>query len=334
MRNSIDRILVIVVSRIGDTLLNIPAIRSISNHYPDSKITVLAHPKRLEVLSNLDFVDYYGKITKYSAYLKGWFAKKFDLAFVYSNDEQILKFALRSSIRVISYKHQRKNINKKLFKSVVLSDYEKKTSISTSMALPKSIGILQSSWTLEFNLSSFERTFVENFLNSNNLEKKFIIGIQAVSFPTKAYRDWPIEKFADLFKQILRIKPDSIFLLYGGNHPIEIEKITWLHQKFRSNSVSLLGLSLRKTAAIMSRNHLFIGVDTGPSHLMSCFERPMVVLYHCLYKSQNVGIRRNKNFQFVDHPATSSCYEGSSMNEIEVEEVFQRIKLILNNEKV
>ena len=64
MRHSIEKILVIVVSRIGDTLLTTPAIKSIANHYPNSKITILAHPKRLEVLSNLDFVHSYGKVDK------------------------------------------------------------------------------------------------------------------------------------------------------------------------------------------------------------------------------------------------------------------------------
>ena len=48
--NSFQKILVIIVSRIGDTLLTTPAIKSISGHYKDTEITVLAHPKRYTVL--------------------------------------------------------------------------------------------------------------------------------------------------------------------------------------------------------------------------------------------------------------------------------------------
>ena len=115
--NSIQKILVIIVSRIGDTLLTTPAIESISGHYPDSKITVLAHPKRFSVLQYLPFVNNIGVISKKNAIWKGRFIKKYNLAFVYGHDKSLVLYALRTSKRVIAFKHSNIKIDNKLYKS-------------------------------------------------------------------------------------------------------------------------------------------------------------------------------------------------------------------------
>ena len=47
-------ILVVNVCRIGDTLLATPALRALARAWPEAQITVLGHPKRVEMLENLD----------------------------------------------------------------------------------------------------------------------------------------------------------------------------------------------------------------------------------------------------------------------------------------
>ena len=44
------RVLIINVTRIGDTILTTPAIRAIAKFFPNATLTVLGHPKRVEVL--------------------------------------------------------------------------------------------------------------------------------------------------------------------------------------------------------------------------------------------------------------------------------------------
>jgi heptosyltransferase-3 len=69
--NSYKKILIIIVSRIGDTLLTTPAIKSIANYYGDAEITVLGHPKRYKVLQYLPFVHCTGSISKKKRFLEG-----------------------------------------------------------------------------------------------------------------------------------------------------------------------------------------------------------------------------------------------------------------------
>ena len=116
--NSYKKILIIIVSRIGDTLLTTPAIKSIANYYGDAEITVLGHPKRYKVLQYLPFVHCTGSISKNSAFWKGRFGKIYDLAFVYGYDESLVLYALRVSKRTIAFKQGNSKIDDSLYKSV------------------------------------------------------------------------------------------------------------------------------------------------------------------------------------------------------------------------
>jgi len=74
-------------------------------------------------------------------------------------------------------------------------------------------------------LNNLNIIFAEKTLNSKKLNNKLLIGIQAVSFPTKDFRDWPIKYFLDLCQQIAHEEPNVHFLIYGGPSPEEKIKL-------------------------------------------------------------------------------------------------------------
>ena len=51
-----QRILVINVSRIGDTLLVTPALRALASAWPQARISFLGHPRRVEIMQHLPFI--------------------------------------------------------------------------------------------------------------------------------------------------------------------------------------------------------------------------------------------------------------------------------------
>ena len=325
--NSIQKILIIIVSRIGDTLLTTPAIKSISKHFKDAEITVLAHPNRYEILKSLPFINIVGCISKKTAFWRGRFAMIYDMAFVYGYDSSLVSYALRVSKRVIAFKQNDKSINLKLYKSVVLTNEQKKTSIDSMMALPESIGISIVTRRLLFNVSEYESRIAEETIHKKDLEGKFLIGLKVASFPTKAFRDWPIEYFLELCSRIYKKKPDVHFLIYGGRD--EKDKVDWLYGQLNGNATSFIGMTLRETAAIMSQTSMYIGVDTGPTHIMSTFDIPMIVLYHCLYSSKNVGTKGHPCLYAIDHPDFDECSKKSNMSDISVEDVINIVDVIL-----
>ena len=329
--NSIKKILVIIVSRIGDTLLTTPAIESISGHFIDSDITVLAHPKRYTILQHLPFVHNVGFITKNTAIWKGRFGKKYDLAFVYGYDKNLVLYALRVSNRVIAFKQRNNKIDNRLYKSVELPKPKNMHFVDIFMALPQAIDIHADNKRLSLSLTKDDKLFAENVLTENKLSNKLLIGIQAIGFPTKAYRDWPIECFLELCKKIIDKNPNVHFLIYGGHAEKEKEKLDWLSKGLSGYATSFVGTPLRETAAIMSKTHLYFGVDTGPTHIMSTFNIPMIVLFHCKLKSEIYGALEHPHYFAIDHPNKKNCSEASSMSDISVKTVLEVANKALND---
>jgi heptosyltransferase-3 len=54
-----------------------------------------------------------------------------------------------------------------------------------------------------------------------------LIGLQIASFPTKAYRDWPIENFIDLCRRIRSHYAGAHFLIFGGKLERERTKLLY-----------------------------------------------------------------------------------------------------------
>lgn len=329
----IQKILIIQVSRIGDTLFATPAIRTIAERCPNATITVLAHPNRASVLEYLPFIKHLGVIEKNRALFKGWFLpKQYDLAFVYGFDQPLVSYALRVSRKVVAFRQDSEVINKKLYKVAERPNFHSEHAVKQLLRLPKALGWDTTNLRLAMHitLSEFKQAYIRLDKISSNNPAPFIIGLQVASFPTKSYRDWPIESFVELAKQIKQKIPTAHFLIYGGK--AERDRTEWLHSQILDYSTHLAGeLSLRQTAAVMGLSNLYIGIDTGPTHMMSTFSVPMVVLFH--YKCPpNI-------YRPLNHPAceiieltepTDVRESESDMSEISVKEVLLRVKALIN----
>ena len=327
--SSYKKILIIIVSRIGDTLLATPAIKSIADHYGDAEITVLGHPKRYKVLQYLPFVHHTGSISKNSAFWKGRFGKKYDLSFVYGYDESLVLYALRVSKKTIAFKQDNRKIDNRLYKSVKFPTSQGMHFVDIFMSLPKAMNISATTKRLSLSLTEKDKLFAENILTENKLTNKVLVGIQAVGFPTKSYRDWPIEYFSELCTEMIKKTPNVHFLIYGGCDEKEKKKIDWLFNSIMSHATSLIGMPLRETAAVMSKTHLYIGVNTGPTHIMSTFDIPMIVLNHCLLKNSEYGALGHPHYFSIDHPDDKKCSEDSTMSDIPVKVVLDTVNKIL-----
>jgi heptosyltransferase-3 len=155
--------------------------------------------------------------------------------------------------------------------------------------------------------------------------------VQVASFPTKAYRDWPIASFIELCERIRRQWPTAHFLIFGGRD--EHQRTEALKATLGDAATHYAGrLSLRQTAALMSRLDLYIGVDTGPTHLMSAFDIPLVGLYHGISRSQLIAPLEHPCFHAVDHPlAGPGCPTEASMADISVDTVLNAVRAALSS---
>jgi heptosyltransferase-3 len=316
-------VLVIIVARIGDTLLATPALRALKLAIPQGRLTVLAHPKRLEALQHLPFVDVLGGITKASAPLRGWIAKsRYEVALVYGHDAALVRYALRASDGVIAFRQRDAALNRRLA-HLVEEPSGPEHAVLHRLSLIAPLGLSSSDLRLAYCVTAEERVWARQWLGAHAPSGRPLIGLQIASFPTKAHRDWPVASFQELIARVAAAQPQARFLLLG-DAAAAAKAAPLLAAYPRLVALAAGKSSLRQSAALMAELDLYIGVDTGPTHIAGALGIPMVALFHCAYPGRNLAPSQHPAFVMIEHPLTGrSRATTASMADIPVAAVWQ-----------
>lgn len=307
------------------------AIRAVARAFPDSEITCLGHPKRFTILK-LPFVNHLGAITKNRApWLDRFSGRRFDYALVYGFDRALVKYALRLSSRVIAFRQHDEALNQQLYKMVEPPVVGSMPGVKQLLLLPEVLKIKPDGFYLSYHVEEAERVWAINKLRTLfSKSTRPIVGLQIQSFPTKPYRDWPVNSFIELCKKILNRYNKAQILLLGG--PLDQDKTTPFKVSIGDKLHILAGtLSLRESAAVMGQLDLYVGVDTGPTHIAGALNIPMVALYHCLHPSRCLQPLENSRVQVIDLPVIESeCSSEKNMSLIPVDVVWNKVQSALN----
>ena len=307
----------VIVGRIGDTVLTTPILEALRARH--RHLTVMAHPKRIEVLQNLDFIDDLQPLTKRSAVFKSRLSKnQYDLALCWGADDALFAFCQRSAKKTIAFA-QPNFLSKQNGKSILVP-----VPASTSMhalkeraLLLEEAGIDLSNRRLRYSVTPLEREQADHWLRQEGLlQAGPLIGIQAFSFHTKSHRDWPLKNFNALVQLISQQFPSAKFIFFGDKSSRELLNDSPLKNNPAVN-LAAGKLTLRESAAVMSALDLYIGVDTGPTHIAGAFDVPMVALYHPLYPG---------NFlKPLGHPNCIVVQAPQEMNQLTVGSVYDAV---------
>ena len=188
------------------------------------------------------------------------------------------------------------------------------------------MGISPAGLNLAYCVTDVETTWARAELNRSFPDTASpLIGLQVASFPTKAYRDWPLDNFIALTERVRAVWPQTHFLIFGGGE--EKERTRTLAELLGAAATRYAGrLTLRQTAALMNELDLYVGVDTGPTHIMGALHRPMVALYHGYSPSRVLAPLDHPCVYIVDHPlADLGATPETPMSDITVERVWQAV---------
>ncbi|MER2471042.1 glycosyltransferase family 9 protein [Photorhabdus laumondii] len=327
----IKNILVIVIARFGDTLLVTPVIRALKQKWPGANIDVMAHKRTKQILENISDINKLTAFSKGKAKWCGWFTRKhYDLALVYSDDKPLLQYAKRKSHLTVSFSD----------KSALQSDWltvEKPKALMPAQQeramLASAVDVEVNDWQLNYCVSEKELHFAEGFIRQYHLENKLLIGFQLQSFPAKAYRDWPVEHFYQLAQHICGRYPQSHIMLLGSTDG-KIAAQSLAKRLGAEKCTSLVGrLTMRQNAAIMSQLDLYVGVDTGPTHLAGALGIPMVAMYHSFHPGRFLAPQQHSHLVVIEHPVHyMQATRKDSMSAISVEQVWQATQKLLETQ--
>ncbi|MBD2804195.1 glycosyltransferase family 9 protein [Xenorhabdus sp. ZM] len=323
-------ILIINIARFGDTLLVTPVIRALKEKWPDANIDVLAHKKTKEILENIDSINQLKAFSKGKAKWSGWFSRRnYDLALIYGHDDALWNYAKRKAKVTV---HFSDTSGVKSNEYIVAKPRELMQAQQERALLINVLGIEVNDWRLHYCVSRYEEEYAVDFLRQHGLEQRLIIGFQLQSFPAKAYRDWPVEHFDELAQRIYRDYPHAHILLLGSKEGEGSAQM--LADKLGLNRCTPLAgrTTMRQNAAIMKQLHLYVGVDTGPTHLAGALGIPMVALYHSFHPGRFLAPQQHPKLAVIEHPVDyKQATRQDAMSAISVEQVWTAVQRLLKD---
>lgn len=308
-----------MVARIGDTLLATPALRALRAAVPNGRLEVLAHPSRRQLLLALPFIDALGGIKPGTAWYRGRLRPpRHDIAVVYGHDAALLHYAARAARRVVAFDQRDAALNARLWRKVA-EPQGLLHAVHHRLMLAEALGARATDLRLAYATTAEECAWARQWVEQHVDGDGFLVGLQIASFATKRYRDWPLAHFAELARRVVAYRPGSRIIVLGD--AASRKPAAALAAELGGCTVSAAGrLDLRQTAALIERLDLYVGVDTGPTHLAGALGVPMVTLYHCRHRGRYLAPLQHQRLRVLEHPASdAACSDATSMAELEVD---------------
>lgn len=275
--SSLKKILVVSTTGVGDTLWSTPALSLLRQKLPHSHISVLTSPLGAQVLKNNPNINELIPIRKSNICLL-WFyfilkPKQFDTILIFHiSDRWLIPFCYLLAPQKLLGFHR----HAKVFAPLLSHSYEVGLThpIMQRISLLESLGISGKDHQIKIFLSESEQKLAQDFLQKYHLSSEsLLVGIQPGA--SQAFKQWPLEHFIELCKKLWNI-PHIRIIIFGSKSEME------LGEKIREEVeviVAAGALSLRGTAALISKMDLFISNDTGPMHLALAQKIPIVSIF-------------------------------------------------------
>jgi heptosyltransferase-3 len=297
---------------------------------PQGELDVIAHPKRIDVLEHLPFVDRLVPAAGARLLLERLKRRKpYDHAFVFGNDARLFRHAFAVATRVTGFRQGDERINARLA-PLAERPGTLEHAVVERMRLARAAGIDSPDLRPEYHVLPEERAGAERFLASLFPQRpRPLLAVVPKSFPTKAYRDWPAQRFAELFARLFDVHAEAGVVLLGDAAGRSVaDELT---AKFAGRVASAAGQrSLRESAALVAVADAYVGVDTGPTHIAGALDVPMVALYHCAHRGRHLAPLQRPGLEVVEHPCPDArCSDTVPMGEIDAEVVWQRLQRVL-----
>ncbi|MCX6978770.1 MAG: glycosyltransferase family 9 protein [Verrucomicrobia bacterium] len=266
------RILVIRGGAIGDFILTLPAIRLLRENFPAAHLEILGYTHIAALAKGRFYADATRSI-EYSA-LAGFFIPNStlapDLVDYFASFHQVVSYLFDPDLFFES------NLRRAGVKNL-LPAYSRPNPtehIARQLAKPlQSLALFLDNPAPLLHPSTSDHAFAETFLGDSSAP---LIAIHPGS--GSPLKNWPLDNWKILFLWLLSLHPQPRILLVGGeaDHP----QLLFLSSLAPQSSCPLAkDLALPPLPPILSRATLFIGHDSGISHLAAATNCPCLLLF-------------------------------------------------------
>ncbi len=345
-RGKFEKILVVQLWGIGETILVLPSLRALREKYKKATISVVATQRNIDIFYNNKDAN---KILKLNLnpfsvlffILKNF--RKFDLVVdmeEYLNVSAIISF-FAGKYRV-GYSH---NVRAKLYHEKVKYN-DNQHAMETFLDLVRKVNAdFKAEKLLSLNYSEQDKERVDGFLKNKADKNDFLIGIAPGAAESAKARMWPWKNYAQLCNNILSNKKNKIIFVGNQVENGLIQKIQ-SEIKVADRTINTAGFfDLNALFYLIKKCNLFVGNDSGPMHIAAAQGVKTVGLFgpnlpvrFGPYGKWNVAIYKGYNCSFspcinVHKGQVPDCLfaensedYGKCMKNIKVGDVLKEIK--------
>ncbi len=314
----------------GDVIHALPVLATLRKHCPEAGIAWIVKNKFSDLLAGnpalTEIIPFDNN--NFLQLIKILRKKKFDVALDLQGlfRSGILTYFSKAGHRIGFSKVNSRELSHIFYNHKVTPPQKAVHVVDKNLSLLEPLGISEYIYDFKVPISAQDLNFANDFFESRKLvpkRDKIIMLNPGAGWPTKR---WPAENFPRLADKLTKYSNANtkVIMSWGPQEKDIIENI----KSNMNNRIAIMPQStIKQLAAIIKSCDLFVGSDTGPTHLAAALEIPVVSLYGPSDPERN-GPYGTKNIIIQKDIPCVSCWKRECdtidcMKNISVDEVFE-----------
>ncbi len=342
-------ILVIRLSSLGDVLMSVPAVRALRRQFPDAHISWLAEGSVAGILAQQDFIDdviYFprGALSRHfktghfstTAYilkdfLKTLRSRRYDLIIDFHGiAKSVAMMMLARGGKTVGFGPMFAKDMTYIFYGKRVNGIQKRIhKVDRNMLVAGFMGCKEPPADLPLRAHDEARRYIDEFLRSRNMHQP-VLAVNPFASKDSAFKRWPLERYADLIRKIKQDRMGPVVIIWG---PGEREEAHRLAAMTGEGAELACQTDIAQLYALLTRCAVYIGGDTGTTHLASAAQIPVVSIFgptdfivNRPYSRKSVVIRKDMSCSPCKN---KNCKSRECLMNISVNEVFEAVKKII-----
>jgi heptosyltransferase-1 len=333
-----SRVLCFTCAGIGDTLTDSVVFKALRETFPEAHLAGVVHRRRQVLLEHNPYVDQiflFHKGPRAFRQLRNelraagpWDA----ILYLRGNDPEprCLGYLLDPDVTVSVPNMTR--LSWLCAHQVEQPDWDATHGVEQTLRIARYVGAHTDEPHLVYAVRDEERARLEETLRRMLIGKKPRLVLQLGGGRRAAWRDWPVERYAELLRLCAHGLDAEIFILGGEDQEERLRELdSFIVGDAKPYHNMVDKLSLAESAALLAGAQALVSTDTGIMHLGFAVGTRVVAIIHCNNPARRVGPycygNRHRVVQ-LQRPANYQTPADANMADIPAQTVFLRLKEI------
>jgi ADP-heptose:LPS heptosyltransferase len=331
-----SRVLCFTCAGIGDTLTDSVVFKALRETFPEAHLAAVVHRRRRLLLEHNPYVDQVflfnkgpGRFWRLRKELRA--AGPWDAILqLRGNDPEprCLSFLIDPNVTISTPNMTR--LSYLCGHQVEQPDWDVTHGVEQTLRIARYAGADTKTPNLVYTVTDEEKVQLEEKLRRELIGKNPRLVLQLGGGRRASWRDWPVERYAELIGLCARGLNAEIFVLGGEDQEERRKQLDgFFVNEVKPYHDMVNKLSLAESAALLAGAQVLVSTDTGIMHLGFAVGARVVALIHCNNPSNRVGPyfygSRHRVVQ-LPRPRNYQTPEDADMADIPADTVFRKIK--------